>query len=601
LGVDNTCLFFRDFEAYFTILSSGKTQARTVADNTEKDKLIEALLQERDEMYLELSRLREIDKGALDKAEAALTKKAEKIKKKDEQIERLKEQLKHQEERANKLSDQLAWYRRKFWKSTSEKYIPEDPDQRKIDFDGLDVLPQEKEVMEEAEKEIISYERKKPENKKKPVRLPLPEHLRREIQLIEPEGIDENWVCIGQEKTEILEHKPGEIYVLQIIRPKYVLKKELQTEQEQSEGEGIDERKNVKIATLPLLPLPRSNAGSSLLSELLLGKYMHHLPFHRQIAMFKQVGMTLPASTVNGWFSGSSDLLRALYYRLRELVLATDYIQVDESTVPVIDNKKKRTVKAYLWVVRSVMDKMVFFHYDKGSRAQKVVVELLHNFQGAVQTDGYEAYSIYEHKAGVLLLGCWAHARRKFTEALKEDKAGAEYALEQIGMLYKVESMASDQDMDYEQRAELRQRLAYPVQTAFEKWIVSYYPKAIPKGRMYKALTYTYNLFHRLSRYHIDGRYQIDNNMVENAIRPLALGRKNYMFCGNHDAAENAAIMYSLFGCCKTSDVNPREWLTDVLTRIPEYNSNYDLDLADLLPHNWKLSKNVQENPTKLN
>jgi len=540
-----------------------------VSENTEKDKLIEALLQERDQMYVELSRLRENDNGALEKAEAT--------------IEELKGEVK-------KLTDQLAWYRRKFWKSTSEKYIPEDPNQRKIDFDGLDVLPEEQKVIEEAAKEIISYERKKPDSKNKPVRVALPDDLRRETEVIEPEGIDQNWERIGQEVTEILEHKPGEIYVRQIIRPKYVLKKALQAEQEESE----EEQKNVKIANLPLLPLPRSNAGASLLAELLLDKYMHHLPFHRQIAMFKQAGVSLSASTVNGWFSASSDLLRALYYRLRELVLATDYIQVDESTVPVIDNKKKRAVKAYLWVVRSVMDKLVFFHYDKGSRAQKVVVELLHNFQGAVQTDGYDAYSIYEHKKGVLLLGCWAHARRKFTEALKEDKSGAEYALEQIGMLYKVETMADEQNLDYKQRAELRQRLAYPVQTAFEKWIVSYYPKAIPKGRMHKALSYTYNLFHRLSRYHLDGRYQIDNNLVENAIRPLALGRKNYLFCGNHDAAENAAIMYSLLGSCKACDVNPREWLTDVLTRIPEYNANYDLDLADLLPHKWQESKSQE-------
>jgi len=566
LRVDNICLFFKVFEVCFIILASRKSHAFTVAENKDKDTLIESLLQERDEMYIELSRLREQDNGALKKAEAT--------------IQELKGTVK-------KLTDQLAWYRRKFWKSTSEKYIPEDPNQRKIDFDGLDVLPEEQEEIKNAAREIISYERKKPENKKKPVRVSLPDHLRRETKVIEPEGIDENWICIGQEETEVLEHKPGEVYVLKIIRPKYVLKKELQAEQEQSADEQA-ENVSIKIANLPLLPLPRSNAGASLLAELLLDKYMHHLPFHRQIAMFKQAGVSLPASTVNGWFNASSDLLRALYYRLRELVLASDYIQVDESTVPVIDNKKKRAVKAYLWVVRSLMDKLVFFHYDKGSRAQKVVVELLHDFKGAVQTDGYDAYSIYEHKKDVLLLGCWAHARRKFTEALKEDKSGAEYALKQIGMLYKVEAMASDQDMDDKQRAELRKRLAYPIQTAFEKWIVNYYPKAIPKGRMHKALSYTYNLFHRLSRYHLDGRYQIDNNQVENAIRPMALGRKNYMFCGNHDAAENAAIMYSLLGSCKAFDINPREWLTDVLTRIPEYNANYDLDLADLLPHKWQ-------------
>jgi transposase len=531
----------------------------------DKDSLIEALLQERDEMYLELSRLRKIDNGALEKAEST-------IKKKDDQI-------KH-------LMDQLSWYRRKFWKPTSEKYIPQDPNQRTIDFEGLEVLPEEEEAIKDAAKEIISYERKKPEKaKKQPVRQPIPDHLRREEEIIEPEGIDESWVRIGEEVTEILEHKPGEIYVRRIVRPKYVLKNASQEQKEDAE-ESAD---TIKIGSLPLLPLPRSNAGPSLLAELLISKYMYHLPFHRQLAMFKHSGISLPASTVNGWFKSSSDLLRALYDRLKEIVLATDYIQVDESTVPVIDNKKHRTVKTYLWVVRSVMDKLLFFHYDQGSRAQKVVIELLRDYQGAVQTDGYEAYSIYERKKGVLLLGCWAHARRKFTEALKEDKAGAEYALEQIGMIYKVEDMATDQEMDYAQRAELRKKLAYPILCAFEKWVVQYYPKALPKGRMGKALSYTYSIFHRLSRYHLDGRYQMDNR-VENAIRPLAIGRKNYMFCGNHDAAENAAIMYSLLGSCKACDVNPREWLIDVLSRIPEYNTDYSMDLAELLPHRWKAS-----------
>jgi hypothetical protein len=194
-----------------------------------------------------------------------------------------------------------------------------------------------------------------------------------------------------------------------------------------------------------------------------------------------------------------------------------------------------------------------------------------------------------------LLLLCKAlHKRRKFTEALKEDKSGAEYALDQIGTLYKVEAMADNQELDYTQRAELRAELAYPILVAFEKWVLNALPEAIKGGRMQSALSYTYNLFQRLSRYHLDGRYKPDNNLVENAIRPLSLGRKNFMFCGNHDAAENAAIMYSLFGCCKAVDIDPREWLTDVLTRIPEYNANYDLDLADLLPHKWQESKNQE-------
>ncbi len=385
------------------------------------------------------------------------------------------------------------------------------------------------------------------------------------------------------------------MYVRRIIRPRYAKKPGTQVN---FPSEGDQRQEHIRIAALPALPLPRSNAGASLLTELLMGKYLFHLPFHRQLAIFRLAGFSPPGSTVNGWFQGAGDLLRAMYYRLREIVLSCDYIQVDESTVPVINDEKHRAVKAYMWMVRSVMENLVFFHYDKGSRAQKVVVGLLKDFKGAVHSDGYEAYSIYENKKGVLLLGCWSHARRKFSEALKEDKEGAEYALSQIGLLYKVETMADDQNMDYTERAELRKRLAYPILCAFEKWIVSYYPKVFPKGRMGKALSYTYSLFHRLSRYHLDGRYKLDTNLAENALRDLSLGRKNFMFCGNHEAAENAAIMYSLLGCCKTCGVNPREWLTDVLTRIPEYNNDYTLNLADLLPHNWKASKSAQKSPT---
>lgn len=562
--------------------------------SSDKDTFVQALLQERDELYCELSRLRKTDDGALGTLEAQNKELTAIIAEKDSQI--------------NKLVDQLAWFRHKLFGSSSEKHIAEDPNQRKIDWEGLDVLPEEKVAIKEAEKELIEYERRKPQTEKqKAVRLPLPEHLRREVEVIEPEGLQESWVRIGVEITEILEHKPGQMYVRRIERPKYVVKQAdalfKTDEQADTKEQAADKQQEplkqdstettpIRIADMPLLPLPRSNAGPSLLAELMMNKYYYHLPFHRQIAIFKMVNVNLPASTINGWFQGSSDLLRALYHRLKDIVMASDYIQVDESTIPVIDNEKHKTRKAYLWMVRSVMDKMVFFHYDKGSRAQKVVVDLLKHFQGAVQTDGYQAYSIYEQKKGVLLLGCWAHARRKFSDSLSEDKTGAEYALAQIAKLYQVEEMANEQSLNYEQRAELRKRLAYPIMRAFEKWLLAYHPKAIAGGRMSKAISYTYNLFERLSRYHLDGRYLPDNNGAENSIRPLAIGRKGYLFCGNHDAAENAAIMYSLLGCCKAADVNPREWLTDVFAKIALYNNNYELDLADLLPHNWKKSNN---------
>ena len=280
---------------------------------TDKDTLIEALLQERDELYQDLSKLRQSSGGALEHYEAIIREKDNKIKQLNGTVNQLDNKIKdlgdkviNFEDKIKQLTDQLAWYRRKFWKASSEKFIPQDPSQRRIDFDGLDVLPQEEEAIKEAAKEIVSYERRKAEKEKRqPVRLPLPDDLRREEEVIEPEGIDENWIRIGEEVTEILEHKPGELYVRRIVRPKYALRKDLQQLREENEESG---QKNMKIAALPLLPLPRSNAGASLLAELLMGKYVYHLPFHRSIAMFKLAGVSIPASTVNGWFTGSSDL-----------------------------------------------------------------------------------------------------------------------------------------------------------------------------------------------------------------------------------------------------------------------------------------------------
>lgn len=315
--------------------------------------------------------------------------------------------------------------------------------------------------------------------------------------------------------------------------------------------------------------------------------------------MLKQVGINLPPPTVNGWFRDTADLLRPLYYRLRELVLSADYIQVDETTLPVVQEEKHKTIKGYIWMVRSVMDSLVFFHYDHGSRAQKVVLPLLKDFRGALQTDGYEVYKMYEDKRGVLPLGCWAHARRKFEDALKEDKARAEYALDQIGLLYEVEREADYRNLSDEERGEMRERLAYPILVVFEKWLVNEYPKVLPKGRIGKAIKYTYESYHRLTRYHLDGRYRLDNNLAENSIRPLALGRKNYLFCGNHDAAEDAAVLYSLLGCCKAVDANFREWMVYVLSHIHDYDTDYSKELAELFPHNW-IRRNSKESSKEI-
>lgn len=245
-------------------------------------------------------------------------------------------------------------------------------------------------------------------------RIVFSEHLERRDEIVEPDEIPAGSKRIGEEITELLEYKPGELYIRRLIRPEYAL----------PGGEGV------VIGELPSQPLPRTNAGPSLLAQLLVGKYQDHLPLHRQISILARSGVQLKASTVSDWVQGAAELLEPLYECLRKRVLECDYIQVDESIIPVLDKDKPGAArKGYHWVVRSPELSSLFFHYDKGSRAQYVVVELLKDFQGAVQSDGYGAYDIYENKQGVLLLGCWAHVRRKFEHALAEDPERAEYAL----------------------------------------------------------------------------------------------------------------------------------------------------------------------------
>ena len=551
----------------------------------EKDKnkeLALALLQERDDFYRQNYRLREeLKKHQSSSFYTSL----------QSTIEKQTAQLIDKDNEIISLKQRIEWLERKIWGKSSEKFIAPDPAQRRIDFEGLDILPEEQALATSAQEEISEYKvtvkTVVKKAKGKPVRQALPAHLERREEHVYPEHIDIHsgeWVELSPEITEILEHTPARFYVRRIVRHVYAIK------DKQAELES-----QVITPSLPALPLAKSYAGSSILAELMVNKYVNHLPFYRQVEMFKQLGMRIPPSTINDWFKETADLLRPLYYRLQEKVLSTDYIQVDETTIPVVDNEKQRAAKGYLWMVRSVMENMVFFHYDQGSRAQKVVVELLKDYKGALQTDGYEVYAIYENKQGVLPLGCWAHVRRKFEEALKEDQSRAQYALEQIGLLYDVERMADDQDLSFEERARLRSRLAYPIICAFEKWILREYPKVLPKGRIGKALRYTYNIYHRLSRYHLDGRYRMDNNLAENAIRPVATGRKNYLFCGNHSAAEDAAVIYSLFGCCKACDVNFYQWLVYVLNNIHSYDTDYSKDLAELLPKQLKdtLNKNL--------
>ena len=319
------------------------------------------------------------------------------------------------------------------------------------------------------------------------------------------------------ENTDTLAIQPAKMYVKRIVRHKFVLRSQLQIED--------PDRQTFLIAPLPETIRPKSMVDASLLADILINKYIYHLPFYRQIQKYKELGVLLNDATINDWFTSVCERLRPLYDKLREQIMSSDYIQVDESTLPVIDNEKHRAVKGYMWAVRNALTGDVYFHYDMGSRSGDTARKLIGGYRGAVQTDGYEVYESFENMPGKRMIGCWAHVRRKFVEALDENKKYASEAIVYIGKLYKIEEEMRDAGLTPEEIKERRQKESYPIIQEFEKWMDSVANAFTPKSRMGKALVYTYTLLPRLSRYVLDGRYNIDNNGIENAIRPLALGR----------------------------------------------------------------------------
>ena len=459
------------------------------------------------------------------------------------------------------LKHQLSELRRMIFGSKRERFIPSDPGQGVLfDLEQIET--------KQGEQQEITYTREKPKTRKQPLRMELPSHLPRREEIIEPEQIPEGGKRIGEAVTEILEYEPANIYVRKIIRPKYIVS-------------SNDEKTEISIAELPTLPIPKGNAGAGILSYIMISKFVDHLPFYRQAQMFKRKGVTMAESTINGWFHATSRLLEPLYETSRKRLLSTDYLMADETPIPVLTKDKPgSTHKGYYWVYYDPVNKLVVFDYQK-SRSREGPDEMLKNFSGYLQTDGYAAYTNLRNKSKITLLACMAHARRKFEHARDNDPVRSEEALKMFGALYEVEGRGREKGYDIEQLKQLRQEKSVPVLKEMEGWLKKQITEILPKSAIGEAVSYTLSLWPRLSRYVEQGRFCIDNNLIENSIRPVALGRKNYLFAGSHQAAQQAAIMYSLLATCKINDVEPFHWLKHTLEVIPDYPVN---QLDKLLP-----------------
>jgi transposase len=478
------------------------------------------------------------------------------------------------------LKRQLEELKRLIFGKKSERYISKQADGQLSFFD----IPQEEEQAE-PEKEEVNYIRSKSKKEnRKAVRKLLPSHLPRQEEIIEPDNLPENAKKIGEEITEILEYTPQKLYVRRIIRPKYLIEKK----QEEAEQAKEELKSQIVISDLPGLPLPKSNAGAGLLTYITVSKFIDHLPFYRLISIFKRQGVEISQSTMGGWFSSMSDLLRPLHDNLKEeLLKEAKYLSADESPIKVQDkNKTGANHQGYMWVYRNPERRLILFKYNP-SRGQDPPKEILKDFKGTLQTDGYQVYQSLSRELGFELLGCMAHIRRYYEKALDNDKTRADYVLKKIQRLYAIEREIKEESLSVEEIKEYRLKYSKSIIDDIEKYIEEQRNYVLPKSSIGKAFLYTMKVFPYMKNYLKDGTYQIDNNLTENAIRPLALGRKNYLFAGSHKAAENYAMFYSFFATCKANNVNPYQWLNDVLNRIPEHKSN---KLAELLPNNWKNS-----------
>ena len=501
--------------------------------------------------------------------------------------ERHKREVKELTLRIKDLTAQVAYLKHQLYGRKSEKLSPYDPYTPDI-FAGMweEAQQEANEKRDEAVREVEKQETKEDGKSKRHNRIMMENLPVLKTTVLEPKDIDLSlYKKLGEEVTRVVEHEPGKLYIHEIIRPKYALK-----DNTQLPPEG---QKSIEIAPMPLFPIDKGIAGASLLTEILLQKYEYHMPFYRQISQFTHLGMKgLKENTITGWFKKTMELLRPLYRVLEGEVMKATYIQADETTTPVIDNDRHKAAKEYLWMVRAVMERLVLFYYDNGSRAGAVIESLAkqYNFKGYLQCDGFVGYeSAFRANPDVVLVNCMTHLRRRFEQALDENKAMAEHALTEIQHLYQIERQCDEAGLSYDERKAKRQELARPIMEAMKVWMETEGVKYSQSSLIGKAITYAYPRWDNMMHYLDDGRLLLDNNLAENEIRPRTLGRKNYLFCGNHEAAENMSVVCSLLSTCKNHNVNPRLYLQDIIEKMPYMSKTSHEELIELLPHRWKL------------
>jgi transposase len=463
----------------------------------------------------------------------------------------------------------------------SERYVPALPNPAQPDL-GL-AFDEAAASIRLTDVEKISYTRtKKAASGEKPAATGLPAELPRVTTVLEPNEEVNGCEKIGEHIHETLDYKPGELFVNRLIIPQYRCP---------VQGKGAAFR-TVEVQR-PARAIKRSIAEPGLLAQVVIDKFVDSLPLNRQQDRYQRGGITLAYSTLADWVKLVAEALEPLGGALLREMLQYDYWHADETGIAVLDKiKKQDTHQGYFWTYKTGNAPLIYYDYQPGRQADRPI-ELLSKFKGHLQTDGYAAYESLPNK-DILLLHCMAHARRKFIDAQSNDRARADYVLAEIGKLYKIEEEGRDQQLDIEQILARRKKEAIPILTELGKWMQMEYQKLRPQSSIAKAMAYSIKRWEKLRLYAGTGHLQIDNNAIERCIRQVAIGRKNYLFCDSHEAARRAGLLYSLLVTCKLNDVNPYDWLKDILSRdIEEMPINR---INRLLPHHWKKDQGLTQN-----
>ena len=449
-------------------------------------------------------------------------------------------------------------------------------------FNEAEVLA---ETVVEEEKQTISHSRHKPKRK------PLPKDLPRET--IVHDLTDEEKVCdccqgnlhqIGEDKAEKLAFIPAQVKVIEHVRLKYACR--------QCEKTGTNN--SIKQAPVPPSPIPKGIATSSLLSQIITSKYQYGLPLHRQESMFKQYGIELSRKTMSDWVLKSANLFEPLLERFKQTLLQQSVIHADETTVNVVKSDK---IKSYMWLYCTGTDSpplikkeainnspnIVLYDYQN-SRAGSCVVDYLDGYRGYLQVDGYQAYAQTQAR----LVGCWAHARRKFIEAKQvqgkntnSKKGGkADMALSYIQKLYGIESKLKDKTA--QEKYEARQQQAAPIIEKLHGWLSK--QNVLPKTKLGEAISYLNNQWHKLIIYLEDGQLNIDNNRAERAIKPFVIGRKNWLFSQTTNGANASAALYSIIETAKANGLIPFDYVMGCINELCKPTP----DIDSLLPWQWQ-------------